>query len=65
MTKTRLDTLTVKEGRIEIKYPATLSIGSYQDLTEWLDMWMRRLGRSIPVAVHMQTITMEPKSKKT
>ena len=44
----RTDTFTLDEGVITITYPANLSEESFQDLTDWLVIQHRKIGRSVP-----------------
>jgi hypothetical protein len=45
----RQDVFSLSEGQVTLNWPATLSQESYEDLTAWLDIVKRKIGRSIKV----------------
>ncbi len=43
----RQDLFSLSEGTVSIQWPATLSAESFQDLSAWLDILKRKIGRSV------------------
>jgi hypothetical protein len=43
----RQDVFSLTEGPVTIQWPATLSSESYEDLSAWLDILKRKIGRSV------------------
>jgi hypothetical protein len=42
------DVFSLPEGKVTIQWPSTLTAESFADLSEWLDLLKRRIGRSVP-----------------
>lgn len=43
----RQDTFTLGEGQLLIQFPANLSPESFEDLTDWLVLQHRKIGRTV------------------
>jgi hypothetical protein len=43
----RQDVFSLVEGPVTIQWPAVLSAASFEDLSAWLDILKRKIGRSI------------------
>ncbi len=43
----RQDIFSLDEGAVKIEWPEPLSPESFEDLSAWLDVWKRKIGRSI------------------
>lgn len=43
----RQDVCSLAEGEVSIRWPMSLSQESYDDLTDWLDVMKRKIGRSV------------------
>lgn len=43
----RQDLFSLSEGTVSIQWPASLSAASYEDLSDWLDILKRKIGRSV------------------
>lgn len=50
----RQDVFSLSEGPVTLSWPAELSKESYEDLTAWLDIVKRKIGRSIQVGSQPQ-----------
>lgn len=48
-TAIRQDVFSLSEGPVTIQWPATLSQESYQDISDWLEILRRKIGRSVKV----------------
>lgn len=44
----RDDTFSLPEGNVMVRFPSSLSPESFQDLSAWLDILKRKIGRSVP-----------------
>ena len=42
------DVFTLDEGNAVLQWPATLSLASYADLKDWLDLMLRKIERQAP-----------------
>jgi hypothetical protein len=43
----RQDVFSLSEGTVTIQWPASLSTGSFEDFSAWLDILKRKIGRSV------------------
>jgi len=46
----RQDLFSLAEGTVSIQWPDSLSAASYEDLSDWLDILKRKIGRSVKAA---------------
>lgn len=44
---TRQDVFSIGEGAVTVQWPATLSAESFEDVSAWLDILKRKIGRSV------------------
>lgn len=54
----RQDVFSLQEGPVTIQWPASISVESFEDLSAWLDILKRKIGRSVKVA-DSGTVTQE------
>ena len=53
----RQDIFSLTEGLVTIEWPSSLSAESYQDVSDWLDIVKRKIGRSVSDALHLRDST--------
>lgn len=47
----RQDVFSIGEGNVTVQWPASLSPESFEDVSAWLDILKRKIGRSVPFRV--------------
>ena len=55
----RQDVFSLGEGPVTIQWPASLSPESFQDLSAWLDILKRKIGRSVPFKVTKRDVIVK------
>jgi hypothetical protein len=58
----RQDLFSLAEGTVSIQWPDSLSPESYEDLSAWLDILKRKIGRSVPFKVTKRDVIAKLKT---
>jgi hypothetical protein len=58
----RQDVFSTTEGNVTVQWPSTLSPESYQDVSAWLDILKRKMGREVPFRIAKRDVIAKLKA---